>query len=77
MTGALARVKIQGTVLSILLARAISIAAAEKGFGKKIDGVGLNGSRGVPPFIGEVRLPGEPFGGRSAGVIRGEEKQRR
>lgn len=37
----------------------------------------LQGSSGVPPWDGDVRFPGEPFGGRSAGVIRGEEKQRR
>lgn len=40
MTGAAATVKIHGTVLSILFALAISIAAAEKGDGKRRDGMG-------------------------------------
>ena len=69
-------VKIQGTMLSILFARAISIAAALKGEGKRREGVGWKGSRGELP-AGEVRLPGEPFPGSRAGVMRGEEKQRR
>lgn len=66
MTGALMTVSTQGTVESILLARAISIAAAEKGLGKRRDGVGSRGE------VGEV-----PSGAMSAGVIFGEEKQRR
>lgn len=61
-------VNIQGTVLSILFARAISIAAAENGDGNKSEGAGWKGS------AGEARLlPGW----RRAGVINGELKQRR
>ena len=69
ITGALASVRIHGTMLSILFARAISIAAAEKGEGKRSEGCGVAGE------VGEVVR--WPSAGRSAGVIRGEEKQRR
>lgn len=40
ITGAEANVKIQGTVESILFARAISIAAAENGDGNRSEGAG-------------------------------------
>jgi len=76
ITGAQAIVKIHGTVLSILFARAISIAAAENGDGKRRDGVGWNGSMGEAP-TGEVRFPGEPLAGKRAGVMSGELKHRR
>ena len=69
-------VKIHGTVLSILLARAISIAAAENGDGKSSEGAGWKGSTGELP-VGDVPLPGPPLAGRSAGVRNGELKQRR
>lgn len=71
MTGLDARVKTHGTMLSILFARAISIAAALKGLGKRSEGVGMCG------VTGEVASVDRPAEGRSAGVIRGEEKQRR
>lgn len=77
ITGALTAAKIQGTVLSILFALAISIAAAEKGAGKNKDGVGWKGSTGEPLSAGEVRLPGEPLFGSNAGVMIGLLKQRR
>jgi hypothetical protein len=72
MTGALPRVKIQGTVLSILFARAISIAPALNGLGNSNDGAGECGVTGVVPFC-----PARPPAGSSAGVIKGDEKQRR
>lgn len=68
MTGALMIVRIQGTVLSILFARAISIAAAEKGEGKRREG---SAGRGIVGVVLSGVL------GRSAGVISGELKQRR
>ena len=77
MIGELAIVRIHGTVLSILFARAISIAAAEKGDGKRREGTGWKGSMGEPLLEGLVPLPGLPFAGSRAGVMRGEEKQRR
>ena len=43
ITGLEAMVKIHGTVLSILFARAISIAAAEKGDGKRSEGAAWKG----------------------------------
>jgi hypothetical protein len=46
MTGAEAKVRIQGTVESILLARAISIAPADHGLVKNIDGFGAAGEPG-------------------------------
>ena len=71
MTGKLMTQSAQGTVLSILLARAISIAAAEKGEAKKAEGLGWAGDPGT-------RESGSlPFAGRRAGVMVGEEKQRR
>lgn len=76
MTGELATVRTHGTVLSILFARAISIAAAEKGEGNSNDGAGWNGSTGELP-AGDVPFPGLPLAGRRAGVISGELKQRR
>lgn len=72
MTGADTSVRIQGTMLSILLARAISIAAAEKGEGKRREGAGWCG------VVGDVTCSAaSPAEGRSAGVISGLEKQRR
>jgi len=71
MMGADASVKIHGTVLSILFARAISIAAALNGLGNNRDGVGWYGVTGVVPFVSR------PAEGKSAGVMSGEEKQRR
>jgi len=68
MTGELAIVRTQGTVLSILLALAISIAAALKGLVKNIEGAGLKGSAGEAS-VGP--------GCRSAGVMMGLLKQRR
>jgi hypothetical protein len=71
MTGKLITQRTQGTVLSILLARAISIAAAEKGEAKKAEGLGTAGEPGM-------RVSGSPpLTGRRAGVMVGEEKQRR
>jgi hypothetical protein len=71
MTGKLMMQRAQGTVLSILLARAISIAAAEKGEAKKAEGLGTAGEPGR-------RVSGSPpLTGRRAGVMVGEEKQRR
>ena len=58
------------------MARAISIAAAENGEGKRRDGAGWKGSIGELS-TGEVRFPGLPFAGSKAGVISGELKQRR
>lgn len=46
MTGADARVRIHGTVESILLARAISIAPADQGLVKNIEGFGAAGEPG-------------------------------
>jgi hypothetical protein len=71
MTGKLIMQITHGTVLSILLARAISIAAAEKGEAKKAEALGAAGEpgrrvRGSPPLTG-----------KRAGVMVGEEKQRR
>ena len=73
MTGKLIAQRIQGTVLSILLARAYSIAAAEKGDAKKVDGLGTAGE----PGRRERGSPATPFAGRRLGVMVGEEKQRR
>lgn len=64
ITGALTPVMIHGTVLSILFARAISMAAALNGFGNMSDGVGCKGAVGV---VSKGHL--------SAGVINGELKQ--
>jgi hypothetical protein len=73
MTGKLIAQRIQGTVLSILFARAYSIAAAEKGDAKKVDGLGTAGE----PGRRERGSPATPFAGRRLGVMMGEEKQRR
>jgi hypothetical protein len=73
MTGALTKQRIHGTVLSILLARAYSIAAAEKGEAKNVDGLGTAGE----PGRRESGSPAAPFAGRRLGVTMGEEKQRR
>jgi hypothetical protein len=73
MTGKLIAQRIQGTVLSILFARAYSIAAAEKGDAKKVDGLGTAGE----PGRRERGSPATPFAGRRLGVMVGEEKQRR
>ena len=74
MIGNEASVRIQGTVESILFALAISIAAALKGLGKKWLSCGWAGEPGCS-VVGEVELT-LPVG-RSAGVMMGEEKQRR
>ena len=74
MTGKLIAQRIQGTVLSILLARAYSIAAAEKGEAKNAEGLGTAGEPGTR-VSGSPMLP--PFAGRRLGVMVGEEKQRR
>ena len=58
-------------MLSILFARAISIAAALNGLGKRSDGAGWCGVTGVVPLVDK------PAEGRRAGVMSGEEKQRR
>jgi hypothetical protein len=73
MTGKLIAQRIHGTVLSILLARAYSIAAAEKGDAKKVDGLGTAGE----PGRRESGSPVTPFAGSRLGVMVGEEKQRR
>jgi hypothetical protein len=73
MTGKLIAQRIHGTVLSILFARAYSIAAAEKGDAKKVDGLGTAGE----PGRRERGSPATPFAGRRLGVMMGEEKQRR
>lgn len=74
ITGALIKVSAHGTVLSILFALAISIAAALNGFGKSRDGLGEAGEPGYR-LVGWVELESEE--GRSAGVMMGELKQRR
>lgn len=53
--------KIQGTVESILLARAISMAAAEKGLAKNRDGSGAAGEPGLREegFFGSEKRVGE------------------
>lgn len=73
MTGKLIAQRIHGTVLSILLARAYSIAAAEKGDAKNVDGFGTAGDPGRT----ESGSPVVPFVERRLGVMVGEEKQRR
>ena len=60
----------QGTVESILLARAISIAAAEKGLAKNRDGFGAAGEPGRMED-GVLRS------GKRVGERRGELKERR
>lgn len=63
MTGAEVRVKIHGIVESILFARAISIAPADQGLVKNIDGFGAAGEPGwmedgvclSPSKVGERR----------------------
>jgi hypothetical protein len=66
ITGKLMMHSAQGTLLSILLARAISIAAAEKGEAKKAEALGTAGEPGR-------RVSGSPpLTGRSAGVIEEE-----
>lgn len=70
MTGAEVSIKIQGTVESILLARAISIAAAEKGLAKNADGLG---AAGEPGWSEDGLLRSE----KSVGERSGELKERR
>lgn len=70
MTGAEAIIKTQGTVESILLARAISIAAAEKGLAKKAEGLG---AAGEPGWIEEGLFRSE----NRVGERSGEEKDSR
>jgi hypothetical protein len=60
-------------MLFILLARAYSIAAAEKGDAKNVEGLGTAGE----PGRRESGWPPTPSAGRRLGVIMGEEKQRR
>lgn len=60
----------QGTVLSILLARASSIAQAEPGAAKRVE----EGWEGEP---GRVEEPGVEEVGRREGERVGEEKERR
>lgn len=70
ITGAEITAMIHGTVLSILLARASSIAQAEPGAAKSCE------ERGEPGW----RVDGgesEEEGGRSEGERMGEEKERR
>lgn len=62
--------KIQGIVESILFARAISIAAAEKGLAKNADGLGMAGEPGTTED-GVLRSE------KSVGERRGELKERR
>ena len=73
MTGALIITSAQGKLLSILLARAISMAAAEKGEEKNIEALGWAGEPGWRDSGSEAL----PLVGRRAGVMIGEEKQRR
>lgn len=70
MMGALMIMQIQGTVESILLARAISIAPAEKGEAKNMLGFGAAGVPGV-------REAGFAGSTKSVGLRNGEEKERR
>ena len=68
ITGKEMAAKIQGTVLSSLLARAISMAPADQGLVKSSDGLGAAG------------LPGRSVEGEGCnndGERRGEEKERR
>lgn len=68
MTGKETIARIHGTVLSILFARAISIAPADHGLVNRSEGLGAAGEPGV-------RLEG--CGWRSDGVRSGEENERR
>ncbi len=70
MKGAEVSMKIQGTVESILLARAISMAAAEKGLAKNREGLGAAGD---PGWSEEGLLRSE----KRVGERRGELKERR
>ena len=70
MMGNETTVKIQGTVESILLARAISMAPAENGLVKNMDGLGAAGEPGCSDdglFVSAKRV----------GERRGEEKDSR
>jgi hypothetical protein len=71
MTGNELMANIQGTVLSSLFARAISIAPADQGLVKSIMGFG---EMGVPLMVGGTM---GLIGLMSEGDIRGEEKERR
>jgi len=70
MTGAEVIIRTQGRVESILLARAISIAAAEKGLAKNMDGLG---AAGEPGWSEAGLLRSE----KRVGERRGELKERR
>lgn len=70
ITGALMTMQIHGTVESILLARAISIAPAEKGEAKNMLGFGAAGE----PGVSEEGLAGSA---NNVGLRSGEEKERR
>jgi hypothetical protein len=70
MTGAEITMQIHGTVESILLARAISIAPAENGDAKNMLGLGAAGVPGV-------RLDGFAGSAKSVGLRSGEENDSR
>jgi hypothetical protein len=70
MIGAEVKVKIHGTVESILFARAISIAPADHGLVKNIEGFGAAGEPGWMD-VGFCLSP------RRVGERSGEEKERR
>jgi hypothetical protein len=70
MTGADDKVKIQGTVESILLARAISMAPADQGLVKNMEGFG---AAGEPGWIED----GICLSPRSVGERSGELNERR
>lgn len=79
MTGALIAASIHGTVLSILLARAISSAPADQGLVKRSDGLGcagLAGCAGEAAFMVESGFEGSE-GMSKEGDRSGEEKERR
>lgn len=70
MTGAEASVRIHGTVESILFARAISIAPADHGLVKNMEGFG---AAGEPGWMEE----GVCLSPRRVGERSGDEKERR
>lgn len=65
--GAETIIKIHGTVESILFARAISMAAAEKGLAKNMDGFG---TAGEPGWMEEGPLRSEKRVGESSGELK-------
>jgi hypothetical protein len=68
ITGAETTARTQGTVLSILFARAISIAAALHGLGRMLDG-----TLGEPGWT----EAGSPLGANKEGERYGDEKESR